>query len=313
MITAESISIGNYLVTGATGRTGRIVVEKLQQAGANVRALVHSTPTDGMPTEGVEYVEGDYQDKESLLRACQGIDWVIAAVGAQAAFRGLDLIEKVEYQGTANLADAAKEQGVHHLSLISVRGADTRWDFYPVYPAKARAEQHLIESGVPYTIFRPGGMIDTTGAMFKGMANRAKSGEQITIYGESDQAMAYIFLDELADYLIHSHLEPRARNGIFDLGGPGNLTRAEFWDFVGETLGVEAKVEYKSPDEIVPLREEAEKAKDMPKAHALAREEVSGRSDRPMPPMNIYGRLFDVQQRDFKQWLLGILRESSAS
>ena len=177
MISTDLISKGNYLVTGATGRTGRIVVDKLHKAGANVRALIHTTPTDEMPTEGVEYVEGDYQDKASLIRACQGIDWVIAAVGAQSALRGLDLIEKVEYQGTANLADAAKEQGVRHLSLISVRAADTRWDFYPVYPAKARAEQHLIESGVPHTIFRPGGMIDTGGAMFTGMAGRVKQGD----------------------------------------------------------------------------------------------------------------------------------------
>jgi uncharacterized protein YbjT (DUF2867 family) len=287
-------------------------VEKLARAGANVRALVHTArPQDRAP--GVKYVEGDYQDKESLLRACQGVDWVIACVGAQSAFRGLDLIEKVEYQGTVNMVDAAKAQGVRHMSLISVRAADTKWDFYPVYPAKAKADQRLMESGLSFTLFRPGGMIDTSGAVFKPMIERVKKGETITIYGSPDQPMAYIFLDELADFLIHSHLTPRARNRVFELGGPNNPTRAEFWAFVGEVVGKEPKVVYKSPDELVPQRREAEKAKDWPRAHGFAREEISGRIENPMPPMQVLDRLFQVKQRDFRQWLLGVLRREAAA
>ena len=40
--TKDEIARGKYLVTGATGRTGSIVVRKLREAGASVRALVHS-------------------------------------------------------------------------------------------------------------------------------------------------------------------------------------------------------------------------------------------------------------------------------
>ena len=106
--TPQDIAQGNYLVTGATGRTGSIVVQKLRDAGASVRALVHSTIPEE-PVDGVQYVQGDYQDKESLLAATQGIDWVIACVGAQSATRGAHLIEGVEYQGTVNLTEAASE------------------------------------------------------------------------------------------------------------------------------------------------------------------------------------------------------------
>ena len=310
--TQAEIAQGNYLVTGATGRTGSIVVRKLRHAGASVRALIHSTnPEEPLP--GVTYVNGDYQNMDSLMSACDGIDWVIACVGAQSASRGLHLIEAVEYQGTVNLTNAANANGVKHMSLISVRGADTRWNFYPVYPAKARADQHLLEARVAGTVFRPGGMIDTSGDMFSRMVYRVRTGGSIKIYGTQDQPMLFIFLDELADFLINAHLERRAYNEIFELGGPGNMTRAEFWATFQEILGVVPNVKYAPVDEIVPLREEAEKAENWAAAHQLAREEIGGRNTSPAAPMNIYDRLFGVTQRDFRLWLVGVLRKAAAT
>ena len=305
--TQQEIAQGNYLVTGATGRTGNIVARKLREAGANVRALVHSTIPEE-PVDGVDYVEGGYEDKESLLAATRGIDWVIACVGAQSAARGLHLIEAVEYQGTVNLIEAASENDVKHMALISVRNADTRWDFYPVYPAKARADQRLIDARVAGTVFRPGGMIDTSGDIVRRQAYQVQTGGAMTIYGSPDQPMVFIFLDELADYLIHAHLERRAYNNIYELGGPGNPTRAEYWALFEEYLGVKSNIRYLPVDEIVPRREAAEQEENWPAAHQLAREEIGGRSESGHPPMNIYQHLFDVKQRDFRLWLIGVLK-----
>lgn len=308
--TQQDVAQGNYLVTGATGRTGSIVVQKLRKAGANVRALIHSTIPEN-PVDGVQYVEGDYQDKDSLLAATQGIDWVIACVGAQSAARGLHLVEAVEYQGSVNLTEAASENGVKHVALISVRGADTRWDFYPVYTAKARADQRLIDARVAGTVFRPGGMIDTSGDAIHRQIFTVTTGGSINIYGSPDQPMVFIFLDELADYLIHSHLERRAYNNIYELGGPGNLTRAEYWALFQEYLAVKTNVRYLPVDDIVPRRQEALRAQDMPLAQQLAREEIGGRSTTGHPPMNIYSRLFDVKQRDFRLWLISVLKRAN--
>ena len=309
--TQQDIAQGNYLVTGASGRTGSIVVQKLRDAGANVRALIHSTIPE-QPVDGVEYVEGDYQDRDSLIAATRGIDWVIACVGAQSAARGAHLIEPVEYQGTVNLTEAAGENGAKHMALISVRGADTRWDFYPVYTAKARADQRLIDARVAGTVFRPGGMIDASGEFLNRQIYTVTTGGAMTIYGTPDQPMVFIFLDELADYLIHAHLERRAYNNIYELGGPGNLTRAEYWALFQEYLGVRTNVRYLPVDEIVPRRQAALREQNMPLAQQLAREEIGGRSESGHPPMNIYSRLFDVKQRDFRLWLIGVLKRAKA-
>ena len=246
---------------------------------------------------------GDYQDSDSLVRACEGLTWVIATVGAQAATRGLDLVEKVEFQGNVNLIDAAKFQGVQHLTLVTVRGADTFWTFNPVYVAKARAEQHLVESGVPYTIFRPGGIIDTSGRNFLAAAERVSRGETIRVYGRPDQPVVQIFVDELAEFCIRAHLVPESHNRTLDLGEPTPLTRAEYWKLIGEIAGHEPQVQYLSPDELAPARQEAEKAEDWGQFFNLAREEVSGRSDSPAPDMNTLGRVFSVEQRDLRTFI----------
>ena len=101
-----------YLVTGATVRTGSQVILKLVQTGARVRALIHSTQPESLPGEGVEFVPGEYQNYYSLLQACEGVDWVIATLGAQASTLDADLIDKVEFQGNVNLIDAAKFRDV---------------------------------------------------------------------------------------------------------------------------------------------------------------------------------------------------------
>ena len=92
------------------------------------------------------------------------------------------------------------------------------------------------------------------------------------------------------------------------LGGPGNLTRAEYWALFEEYLDVKPNVRYLPVEEIVPRRQAAEKEQNWPVAHQLAREEIGGRSGTSAPPMNIYSRLFDVKQRDFRLWLIGVLR-----
>ena len=211
-----------------------------------------------------------------------------------------------------NLVEAASENGAKHMSLISVRGANTKWDFYPVYTAKARSDQRLIDARVAGTVFRPGGMIDTSGAIVQRQIFTVTTGGSITIYGKPDQPMVFIFLDELADYLIHPHLERRAYNNIYELGGPGNLTREEYWALFEEYLGGKTNVRYVPVDEIVPRRQAALREQNMPLAQQLAREEIGGRSESGHPPMNIYSRLFGVKQRDFRLWLIGILKSAKS-
>lgn len=61
--------MGAILIAGAAGEVGRAVIASLVARGAHVKALVHSTPV-----EGVECVRGDLADAASLATALEGCD-----------------------------------------------------------------------------------------------------------------------------------------------------------------------------------------------------------------------------------------------
>src|SRR5438270_37920 len=76
------------LVTGATGRVGRLVVDKLLRTGASVRALTRRPELAALPA-GVEVVVGDLTVPASLDAALEGAEavflvWTAAPATAPA-------------------------------------------------------------------------------------------------------------------------------------------------------------------------------------------------------------------------------------
>lgn len=97
------------LLTGASGFLGSHIAERLDQQGAEVRALVRPT-SDTRFLEGLEHVtllSGAMDDEDSLLAATDGVDGIIHAAGLVKARVPADFYRTNE-QGTANLLDAAK-------------------------------------------------------------------------------------------------------------------------------------------------------------------------------------------------------------
>jgi uncharacterized protein YbjT (DUF2867 family) len=157
--------VRSVLVVGATGQTGRLVVEELTRQGYQVRAFVRDAEkARELLGDGVQLVTGEVQDQDSIGPAVQGMDAVISAIGARGA-KGPDRPEMVDYQGVSNLAEAAAAAGVGQFVLVSSMGA-TQEDhplnkmFGNVLIWKLKGENALRASGVPYTIVRPGGLVN---------------------------------------------------------------------------------------------------------------------------------------------------------
>ncbi len=102
------------LLTGASGFLGSHVAERLDQQGADVRALVRPT-SDTRFLEGLEHVTlvpGAVGDKSSLLAATKGVDGIIHAAGLVKARAPADF-HRTNALGTANLLDAVKQNAPH--------------------------------------------------------------------------------------------------------------------------------------------------------------------------------------------------------
>ncbi len=128
------------LVTGGTGRLGKLVVARLQDSGCDVRVLArHDRPTP----PGVTFFTAD-------LRTGQGID---PAVADAAVIIHCATSTRGDARATRNLVAAASRAGSAHLVYVSIVGIDhlASWG-YP--KAKLQAEQAVAASGLPWTILR---------------------------------------------------------------------------------------------------------------------------------------------------------------
>lgn len=144
--------MGNsILVTGATGKQGGAVTNRLMGLGHDVHALTRRPDSEAarhLAAEGAKIVAGDFDQPESLARAMKGVDSVFAMSTPYEAGS-----EREIKQGIA-LVDAAKKAGVKHFVYTSVASAD-RDTRIPHFDSKAVVERHLHASGIPHTIIAP--------------------------------------------------------------------------------------------------------------------------------------------------------------
>jgi len=110
-----------YLVTGATGHIGNVLVRQLLAKGEKVRALIlpgeSLKPLDGMD---VETVEADVLDLPTLLRTFQGMQGIFHLAGIISIMPGSNPeVWKVNVEGTRNVLKAARETGIRRLVYTS--------------------------------------------------------------------------------------------------------------------------------------------------------------------------------------------------
>jgi uncharacterized protein YbjT (DUF2867 family) len=128
------------LVTGGTGRLGKLVVARLLDSGCDVRVLArHDRPG----RQRVTFISADLRTGEGIEPAVTGAAIIVHCA---TSTRGDAL-------ATRNLVAAASRTGAAHLVYVSIVGIDhlASWG-YP--KAKLQAEQAVVGSGLPWTILR---------------------------------------------------------------------------------------------------------------------------------------------------------------
>jgi uncharacterized protein YbjT (DUF2867 family) len=217
-----TLAADTVLVAGAAGRTGRAVVRQLVAAGHPVRAMVRSGPgLAEWSSETVSVVVADVRQPQTLAKAMDGVALAVVAIGAS---RGdpANGPEQVDFAGVRNLAVAARQAGLRRVVLVSSAGV-THEDhvlnrmFDNVLRWKARGEMALRESGVPYTIIRPGGLTDQGGA---------QGGIRIE---QGDAGGGYISRADVARACIAALFSAEAENRTFEVYAGGRASPVN-WD-----------------------------------------------------------------------------------
>ena len=224
------------LVTGATGRTGSLVLKKLRDEPDKFEAVgfarSHSKVEELFgSTEG--FVIGDIKDKSTLNSAISGCDALVILTSAvpkmtkppsqgqrpEFEFAPGGLPEEVDWVGQKNQIDAAKTAGVKHIVLVGSMGGTNR--DHPLNSIgnaniliwKRKAEQYLIDSGIDYTIIRAGGLLDKRGGV-----RQLLVGKDDTLSNDPPDGIPNsIPRADVASVVVQALKQSNARNKAFDI------------------------------------------------------------------------------------------------
>ncbi len=233
------------LVVGSTGFLGGMITRKLLDKGAPVRVLVRNASTD---LAGAEAMQGDLKDRASLDAACRGVTTVITSANS-AQRGGDDNVSSVDTDGNIALIDAARQGGVRNFIFISAAAVDEASPV-PLFAAKAKAERHLRESGMNWTIVAPHIFMDVWFPMIIGSALGA--GHPVALVGGGQRRHSFIAVDDVAAFTVAAVDNPAATHRRLVLGGPAALSWSEVVDATSSILGRTVPVVTIAPGSPIP-------------------------------------------------------------
>ncbi|GAA5056901.1 SDR family oxidoreductase [Erythrobacter westpacificensis] len=169
----------NILIAGATGKTGSRLARQLQTAGHQVIAMHReSSDTSVLPSDA-RLRQADLGDLDGDV--CDGADVVVFAAGS-GGDTDESMTDKIDRDGAKNLIDIAAAVGTQHFVMLSSVGAgdpDPESDLSHYLYAKHDADEHLINSGLSYTIVRPVALTDEDGE------RNVRLGDEVDPHGEA--------------------------------------------------------------------------------------------------------------------------------
>ncbi len=246
------------LVTGAAGFLGGHLVDMLLERGDDVRAMVRPAENAShlRMLDGVEVVQGDLTDRESLKRAVEGVQRVYN-VAAKTGPWGLekDYIA-VNVWGVADLVTAAMDAGVQrivHTSSITVYGHHLHGSITEDHPFHAEdnpysrtkiAGEKLVadfvkERGAPVVVVRPAwiyGPRDT--ASFGRFVSMVESGKGFLI-GSGNNIVPVVYVRDVAQGLIKAgNAGDEAIGKAYTIADDRRVTQAEYLNTIADFLEV---------------------------------------------------------------------------
>ena len=226
------------LITGCNGHVGKEIVKKVVKKGMDARCF-DLNPLDilGLDTSSLDIATGDITDLATVRRVTNGIDRVIDVIGMRGETK-THTHEMVEHGGIKNIIQAGKENGVKHILYTSVLGVAPEAPARTL-AAKWNAEQTLIHSGIPYTIFRPSGYFVDFAEHF---APKIRKTGSFTVIGDGLTRLQPIDPEDLAEAFIQSLADVKTLNRIFKIAGPETFTLVDIIHLVGKVVGKEVKI-----------------------------------------------------------------------
>ncbi len=210
------------VVTGAFGYIGKYITRRLLEQGEAVRTITTHPDKPNPFGEAVQAFPLNFDRQDDLIENVRGASTLYNTYWIRFPYDGATFEQAV--QNTATLFRCAKEAGVRKIVHISVTQASIKSDL-PYYRGKARQEQALIDSGVPYSIVRPTLVFGREDILVNNIGWLMRKFPAFPIFGSGQYKVQPVFVEDLAGIAVASAREPG--NVTLDAIGPEMFTFEE--------------------------------------------------------------------------------------
>lgn len=181
------------LIIGASGQIGKQLTQNMLNEGQHVVALVRDEQKlSDIKSENMTIVEADLTDDFS--HAFKGCSTVVFVAGS-GGNTGADKTILIDLWAACRAADYAKQHDIKHFIMVSSIGADVPAEgpeeMQPYLVAKHMADEHLMHSGLRYSIIRPGTL--TNNKAHNGFTTQRPSNKDEAIITRADVAKALAY------------------------------------------------------------------------------------------------------------------------
>src|SRR5918997_4170140 len=197
----------DVLVTGGTGRLGRLVVERLEDGGSRVRQMSRRGTGPG----GVRGVLATGRDLPAALAGAQVVVHAATGVRDRAYW-------EVDVAGTRRLVQAVDRNRLQHLVYVSIVGVDPIP--YGYYRTKFAAEQVLLASGLPVTLLR----VTQFHEFVDFLLDTARRGPVLPV--PMGWRVQPVDVADVAEHIVEVVGRPPS-NGVVEFGGPEEVAAAD--------------------------------------------------------------------------------------
>ena len=253
-------------ITGSTGFIGQKLTHTLAEQGNTVVALVRSKGKAAtLNHSNIETVQGDLFDLDALHKGMEGCDEVYHLAAFASVWAKDDTFKRVNIDGTTNILDVAKNQGVGKVVVTSTAGVigpaidgpvneetPRKVDFFTDYEStkheseeqmreRAGNGQHIVIVN-PTRVYGPG-PLNVSNSVTK-LVKQYIDGKWKFMPGDGMSTGNYVFVEDV----IQGHIKAmeKGRSGQRYLLGGEDATYHELFDLIAETGGKKYKL-YKMP------------------------------------------------------------------
>lgn len=218
------------LLTAANGKTGRKILKALSARGASVRAFIRDAAQfDELKSIGAaDCAVGNLQSAEDLRAAVRGVDKVLH-IGPP--------MHPDETEITDALLGAATSEGVEHFIYYSVMHPVRREVRH--HRLKLDAEEHVIESGLAYTILQPSRYMQHLLPIWSRIVEEGVHSMPFSV----EKKFNVVDLEDLAEASAIVATEPGHEFATYELAGPEALSQNEMASIISDITGKRVRAE----------------------------------------------------------------------